>query len=85
MNRPDQITLDRFAVANAEFWLSMTARWLAEPGHADRFATDLWPGFDFGGPPVQVILTEAATRLRASLDDQTTNAADDPTDQGRAW
>jgi hypothetical protein len=59
--------IDRFPVVNAEFWLSMTARWLAQPGHADQFAADLWPGFSFAGPPVQVIVAEAATRLRTSL------------------
>ena len=70
MSRPDQIRIDRFPVANAQFWLSMTARWLAEPGNADRFATDLWgrPG-TVTGTPVQVIVTEAADRLRASLSD----------------
>jgi hypothetical protein len=67
VNRPDQIMIDRFPVANAEFWLTMTARWLAEPSHADQFAADLWPGFSFAGPPVQVIVAEAAIRLRAWL------------------
>ena len=69
MTRPDQIWIDRFPVANAEFWLSMMARWLAEPGHADQFAADLWPGFDFAGPPVQVIVAETVDRLQASLHD----------------
>lgn len=68
MSRPDQIRIDRFPVANAEFWLSMTARWLAEPGNADRFATDLWGRPDtVSGSPVQVIVTEAAARLRSVL------------------
>jgi hypothetical protein len=67
VTRPKQILIDRFPVANAEFWLSMMARWLAEPGHAERFAADLWPGFDFGGPPVEVIVTDTVTRLRDSL------------------
>jgi hypothetical protein len=69
MNRPDQTQIDRFPVANAEFWLTMMARWLAEPGHADQFADDLWPGFCFAGPPVQVIVAETVDRLRASLRD----------------
>lgn len=76
MNRPEQILVDRFPVANAEFWLSMMAHWLAEPGHAERFAADLWPGFDFGGPPARVIVAETVTRLRDSL------RASDPTDTG---
>ena len=79
MSRAEQILIDRFPVANAEFWLTMTARWLAEPGHADQFAADLWPGFSFGGPPVQVIVAETAARLRTSLD----AAADTETGWGR--
>jgi hypothetical protein len=82
VSRPEQILIDRFPVANAEFWLTMTARWLAEPGHADRFAADMWPGFDFGGPPVEVIVAEAATRLRTSLNDGDT---DDDTENGWTW
>jgi hypothetical protein len=81
VNRPDQIMIDRFPVANAEFWLTMTARWLAQPGHADQFAADLWPGFSFGGPPVQVIVAETATRLRASLN----TATDGDTETGWTW
>lgn len=70
MRRRDQLRIDRFPVANAQFWLSMTARWLAEPGNADLFATDLWgrPG-TLTGTPVQVIVTEAAAQLRAVLSD----------------
>ncbi len=68
MSRPEQVLIDRFPVANAEFWLTMMARWLAEPGHAERFADDLWPGFDFPGPPVELIITQAAAALRAGLD-----------------
>jgi hypothetical protein len=67
VSRPEQILIDWFPVANAEFWLSMTARWLAEPGNAERFATDLWPGFDLGGRPVQVIVADTVTRLRDAL------------------
>ena len=67
--RPDQIRIDRFLVANAEFWLSMTARWLAEPGNSDRFSEDLWSGQNFPGSPVQVILADAAARLRSTLSD----------------
>ena len=70
MSRPDQIRIDRFPVANAQFWLSMTARWLAEPGNADRFATDLWGRPDtITGTPVLEIVTDAAARLRAVLSD----------------
>ena len=77
MSRPEQILIDRFPVANAEFWLSMMASWLAQPGHAERFANDVWPGFDFGGPPVQVIVADTVTRLRDSLtqDAETETAA----------
>lgn len=71
MSRPEQILIDWFPVANAEFWLSMMARWLAEPGHAEQFATDLWPGFDVAGRPVQVIVTDTVTRLRDSLNTHT--------------
>ena len=76
MSRPDQVTLDRFPVANAEFWLTMMARWLAQPGHADRFADDLWPGIRIGGPPVEVILAEAAGRLRDALDEEAVEAVE---------
>ncbi len=68
MKRPDQIRIDRFPVANAEFWLSMAARWLSEPGSAERFSTDLW-GDRSRAESVQVIFFEAAVRLRAVLDD----------------
>ena len=74
----EQITVDRFPVANAEFWLSMLDRWLAEPGHADQFAADLWPGFTFAGPTVQVIVAETVDRLQASL-------RDTRTDQESGW
>jgi hypothetical protein len=77
--RPDQLRIDRFPVANAEFWLSMTARWLAEPGNADRFATDLWGRPDtVSGEPVQVIVTEAAARLRSVLSDHEPDLTDEP-------
>ena len=73
MSRPEQLVIDRFPVANAEFWLAMTARWLAEPGNAERFATDLWGSPDtITGTPVQVIITEAAHQLRTVLDDPNT-------------
>ena len=66
--RSDQIIIDRHPVANAQFWLSMTARWLAEPGNAEQFATDLWGCPDtITGTPVQVIITEAAHQLRSAL------------------
>jgi hypothetical protein len=70
VSRPEQILIDWFPVANAEFWLSMMARWLAEPGNAEQFATDLWAGFEVAGRPVQVIVTDTATRLRDSLNIQ---------------
>lgn len=70
MIRPEQIIVDRFPVANAEFWLSMTALWLAEPGNAEQFATDLWGRPDtITGTPVLEIVTDAAARLRAVLSD----------------
>lgn len=70
MSRPEQILIDWFPVANAEFWSSMMARWLAEPGHVEEFATDLWPGFDFAGSPVQLVVADTVTRLRDSLNTQ---------------
>ena len=69
MSRPDQIRIDRFLVANAEFWLSMTAAWLAEPGNAERFSEDLWSGQAFPDTAVQAILADAAARLRSTLSD----------------
>lgn len=69
MSRPDQIRIDRFLVANAEFWLSMTAAWLAEPGNPERFSEDLWSGQAFPDSAVQAILADAAARLRSTLSD----------------
>jgi hypothetical protein len=45
VSRPDQVSVDRFDVAIASFWLDEFAGWLREAGHADCFAADLWPGF----------------------------------------
>ena len=42
MTGPETLTVDRFAVANAAFWLDQVAAWLADPDHADQFAGDLW-------------------------------------------
>ena len=82
MIRPEQIIIDRFPVANAQFWLSMTARWLAEPGNADQFATDLWGRPDtISGTPVQVIVTEAAAQLRTVLSDPNP----DPDGSAQSW
>ena len=67
MIRPDQIMVDRFDVANASFWLDQIAAWLAEDGHADRVAADLWPGTLHTGPPLQVIVGRAAAALRGAL------------------
>jgi hypothetical protein len=79
VSRPGRLRIDRFPVANAEFWLSMTARWLAEPGNADRFATDLWGRPDtVSGEPVQVIVTEAAARLRSVLSDPDADLTEEP-------
>ena len=64
--RVDQITVDRFDVANAAFWLAQVACWLDDPDHADRFAGDLWAGQD-AGPPLTVIVGRAAAALRATL------------------
>jgi len=69
MSRPDQVRIDRFLVANAEFWLSMTARWLAEPGNAERFSEDLWSGQASPESAVPAILADAAARLRSTLSD----------------
>ncbi|HEY5845568.1 MAG TPA: hypothetical protein VIT42_02140 [Microlunatus sp.] len=77
MSRPDQLRIDRFPVANAEFWLSMTARWLAEPGNEERFATDLWASSG-SSQPVQVIIAEAAARLRTVLSDPDATIVDQP-------
>jgi hypothetical protein len=71
--RPDQIAVDRFDVANASFWLDQVAGWLADPDHADRFASDLWPGFTDTGPPLTVIVGRTAAALRTTLRD-----TDDP-------
>ena len=65
--RRDQISIDRFEVANASFWLDQVAVWLAEPGHADQLAADLWPAMADTGPPLTVILGRAATALREAL------------------
>ena len=51
--RRDQISIDRFEVANASFWLDQVAVWLAEPGHADQLAADLWPAMADTGPPLR--------------------------------
>lgn len=75
----DQVVVDRFAVANAEFWLSMIATWMAEPGHADRFCADVWGNQRFCGEPVELIVAGAADRLRDAI------SAARPADRGRAW
>lgn len=67
MTRPDQVIVDRFDLANASFWLDQMAGWLAQPGHGDRLAADLWPGVVEVGPPLRVIVGRAAAALRSAL------------------
>jgi len=67
VSRPDQVVVDRFDVANASFWLDQVAAWLVEDSHADQLAADLWPGLLDTGPPLRLILDQAAAALREAL------------------
>lgn len=64
-----QVLIDRFELANASFWLDQVAAWLADAEHADQLAEDLWPGYRDTGPPVSVIVGQAAAALRGALRD----------------
>lgn len=41
VGRPDTVVVDRFAIANAAFWLDMVACWVDDPAHADQLAAAL--------------------------------------------
>ncbi len=64
---PDTIMVDRFAVANAAFWLDQVAGWLDHPDHAHQLAEDLWPHVNDAGPPLTVIVSRAAAALRVMV------------------
>jgi hypothetical protein len=65
----DMIIVDRFAVANAAFWLDQIASWLADPDHAEQLAGDLWPDVSDAGTPLTVIVSRAAAALRVLVND----------------
>jgi hypothetical protein len=65
--RPDTVTVDRFDVANASFWLDMVACWLSDPAHAHQLAADLWDDTVDTGEPLTLIVGRAAAALRATL------------------
>lgn len=67
MSPREQVAVDRFDVANASFWLDQVADWLGQGENAERLAADLWPGYPDTGPPLQVIVGQAAACLRAAL------------------
>lgn len=62
------MVMDRFAVANAGFWLDQVAGWLDNPDHAHQLAGDLWPDVSDAGPPLTVIVSRAAAALRGHAD-----------------
>ncbi len=68
---PDMIMVDRFAVANAAFWLDQVAGWLDNPDHAHQLAEDLWVNAVGAGPPLTVIVGRAAATLRNTLNEAT--------------
>jgi hypothetical protein len=63
--------VDRFDVANAAFWLGQVAGWLDHPDHAHQLAGDLWANAVDTGPPLTVIVGQAAAALRNTLNEGT--------------